>query len=375
MKIRAAVLETIGVPRPYVDSRPLVIADLELDAPGPGELLVKIHTAGLCHSDLSVIDGNRPRPVPMALGHEASGVVEAVGANVTRFSPGDHVVLVFVPSCGQCPPCAAGRPALCEFGAASNGRGTLLSGAKRLRRGDMEIYHHLGVSAFADYATVSQQSAVRIDPAFDLTKAALFGCAVLTGVGAVVNTGAVPPGSSVAVVGLGGVGLCALLGAHLSGARQIIAVDLSDAKLLLAAELGATHTFNAGDADAVEAIREVSAGGVEFAFEMAGAVPALELAYNVTRRGGTTVTTGLPHPERRFGLPAASLVAEERTLKGSYIGTCVPSRDLPRYMSLHEQGRLPVDRLLSSVLKLDDINAGFDALADGRAVRQVITLG
>jgi alcohol dehydrogenase len=190
-----------------------------------------------------------------------------------------------------------------------------------------------------------------------------------------VNTGAAPPGSSVAIVGLGGVGLCGLLGAHVSGARQIIAVDLSDEKLQLAAELGATHTFNARADDVVDAIRDVSAGGVEFAFEMAGSVPALELAYNVTRRGGTTVSTGLPHPERRLEIPAASLVAEERTLKGSYIGTCVPSRDLPRYMSLHEQGRLPVDRLLSGNLKLDDINAGFDALADGIAVRQVITLG
>jgi len=375
MKIRAAVLETMGVPRPYVDSKPLVISELDLEAPGPGELLVKIHAAGLCHSDLSVIDGNRPRPVPIALGHEASGVVEAVGANVTRFSPGDHVVLVFVPSCGQCLPCAAGRPALCELGAAANGQGTLLSGAKRLRCGDQEIHHHLGVSAFADYVTVAQQSAVRIDPAFDLTKAALFGCAVLTGVGAVVNTGAAPPGSSVAIVGLGGVGLCGLLGAHVSGARQIIAVDLSDEKLQLAAELGATHTFNARADDVVDAIRDASVGGVEFAFEMAGSVPAPELAYNVTRRGGTTVSTGLPHPERRLEIPAASLVAEERTLKGSYIGACVPSRDLLRYMSLYEQGRLPVDRLLSGKLELDDINAGFDTLADGIAVRQVIILG
>jgi alcohol dehydrogenase len=152
-------------------------------------------------------------------------------------------------------------------------------------------------------------------------------------------------------------------------------VDLSDEKLQLAAELGATHTFNARADDVVDAIRDVSAGGVEFAFEMAGSVPALELAYNVTRRGGTTITTGLPHPERRLEIPAASLVAEERTLKGSYIGACVPSRDLPRYMSLYEQGRLPVDRLLSGKLELDDINAGFDALAEGIAVRQVVTLG
>ena len=375
MKTRAAVLDTMGVSRPYAESRPLVIAELELEAPGPEELLVNLHAAGLCHSDLSVIDGNRPRPVPMALGHEASGIVEAVGANVSRFSPGDHVVLVFVPSCGQCLPCASGRPALCEPGAVANSQGTLLSGARRLRRDGKAIHHHLGVSAFADYVTVSQQSAIRIDPGIDLTQAALFGCAVLTGVGAVVNTGAVPPGSSVAVVGLGGVGLSALLGARVSGARQIIAVDLSDSKLQLATELGATHAVNAGAAHAVEAIRDLSSGGVEFAFEMAGAVLALELAYNVTRRGGTTITTGLPHPERRFALPAASLVAEERVLKGSYIGTCVPARDLPRYLALYAQGRLPVERLLSGVLDLDDINAGFDALADGTAVRQVITLG
>ncbi len=373
MKIRAAVLESTGAARPYDESMPLTIGELDLQGPGRGEVLVRIAAAGLCHSDLSVIDGNRPRPTPMALGHEASGVVEEVGADVRSVAPGDHVVLVFVPSCGSCVPCAEGRPALCEPGAAANGAGTLLSGAHRLSRGGAPINHHLGVSAFAEYATVSERSVIRIDRGFDLTRAALFGCAVLTGFGAVVNTARVPPGARVAVVGLGGVGLCSLLGAKVSGARQIVAVDLADGKLALARELGATHTVNAAAADAVDQVRDLTGGGVDFAFEMAGSVAALELAYHVTARGGTTVTAGLPHPQHKLGIPAVSLVAEERTLKGSYIGTCVPVRDLPRYIALYRQGRLPVDRLMSGRLALEEINLGFDRLALGQAVRQVVT--
>ena len=374
MKALAAVLENMGAPPPYAQSRPLVVTEVELAPPGPGEVLVKVAAAGLCHSDLSVIDGNRPRPTPMALGHEAAGVVLEVGAGVTRFAAGDHVVMVFVPSCGHCAFCARGRPALCEPGAAANAGGALLSGARRISRRGSPIHHHLGVSAFADHAVVSQQSLVKIDPQFDLTRAALFGCAVLTGVGAVVNTARVAPGASVAVVGLGGVGLCALLGAQLAGARQIIAVDLADAKLTFAKELGATHCVNAGGPRALEEIRDLSGGGVDYAFEMAGSVPALELAYFITARGGTTVTSGLPNPECKLSIPAVSLVAEERTLKGSYIGACVPSVDLPHYLSLHQQGKLPVERLLTHTLALDDINAGFDRLAAGQAIRQVIAL-
>jgi alcohol dehydrogenase len=374
MKVRAAVLEAIGADRPFDQSKPLIVDELELEGPGPGEVLVKVVAAGLCHSDLSVIDGNRPRPTPMALGHEASGIVEEVGPDVTRFAPGDHVVMVFVPSCGQCLPCSQGRPALCEPGAAANGVGTLLTGSRRLSRAGSPVNHHLGVSAFAEYATVSQQSLVKIKPEFDLVQAALFGCAVLTGVGAVVNTGNLKPGMTTAVIGLGGVGLCSLLGAVVSGARQIVAIDLAEDKLELARELGATHTVNAGDQGAVQQVKDISGGGVDMAFELAGSVRALELAYNVTARGGTTVTAGLPHPEHKLGIAAVSLVAEERTLKGSYIGTCVPRRDLPRYMDLYEQGKLPVDRVLSDVLDLDDINLGFERLAAGKAIRQVIRM-
>ena len=372
MKIRAALLEAMGAPLPYAQSRPLKIEELDLDPPGPGEILVKIKAAGLCHSDLSTINADRPRPMPMVLGHEAAGVVEQLGDGVTDLVVGDHVVLVFVPSCGHCPSCAEGRPALCEPGAAANISGKLLLGTQRLRRNGQPVNHHLGCSAFATHATVSRRSVVRITRDLPFDEAALFGCAVLTGVGAVVNTAQVRAGATVAVVGLGGVGLASVLGAVAAGARQVIAVDLSEDKLALAKTLGATHTFNAGAADAIEAIRQASSGGVEYAIEMAGSVRAFELAYKVTRRGGVTVTAGLPNPSSLWSMAPVQLVAEERTIKGSYVGTCVPSRDVPRYIDLYQQGRLPVDRLKTGTLPLEDINRGFDLLHEGKAVRQVV---
>jgi alcohol dehydrogenase len=372
MKIRGAVLQAMGAETPYARSQPLVIEDVDLDPPGTGEVLVKIAAAGLCHSDLSVINGDRPRPTPMLLGHEAAGIVEGLGAGVTDLQRGDHVVMVFVPSCGHCLPCAEGRPALCEPGAAANTAGTLLSGARRLSRHGLPIHHHLGCSAFAEYATVSRRSLVKIDPALPLDEAALFGCAVLTGVGAVVNTAKVAAGQTVAVIGLGGVGLAALIGAVSAGASRVVAIDLADDKLTLAKGLGATDTYNAGSDTCVDEVKAATAGGVDFAFELAGSVKAMELAYKITRRGGTTVTAGLPPPTHMLPIPQVNLVAEERTIKGSYIGTCVPVRDLPRYIALYRQGRMPVDRLLTGRLQLDDINLGFDRLREGKAVRQVV---
>jgi alcohol dehydrogenase len=372
MKINAAVLEKIGVERPYNKTQPLKITAVDLEGPGRNEVLVKIAVAGLCHSDLSVIDGNRPRPVPMVLGHEASGIVEEVGAGVDDLAPGDHVVFVFMPSCGHCGPCAEGRPALCEFGAAANGKGELLGGVTRLSINGERVHHHVGVSCFAEYATVSRRSLVKVDKDTPLDIAGLIGCAVLTGAGAVFNTGDVRPGGTAAVVGLGGVGLAALLGATAAGAETIVAVDRLDSKLAFAKELGATHTFNSDDPDVVEKIREATKGGVETALEFAGSVKALEFSYAITRRGGTTITAGLPHPKAMVQIPAVSLVAEERTLKGSYIGSGVPSRDIGRFLGLYKRGKMPIDRLLSHRLKLEDINEGFERLADGTAVRQII---
>jgi alcohol dehydrogenase len=263
---------------------------------------------------------------------------------------------------------------LCEPGFRANSAGTLLSGDRRLHRGSADINHHLGVSAFAEYAVVARESLVKVDPTLPFDEAAVFGCAVMTGVGAVTNTVQPSPGSFIAVVGLGGVGLAALLGARLVDAAVVIACDLSESKLSLARQFGATHTVNAADADAADRIREITRGGVHFAFEMAGSVKAMELSYRITRRGGTTVTAGLSNPQHLFSIPHVSIVAEERTIKGSYLGSCDPARDIPRYIQMYRQGHLPVDKLLSERLALDDINAGFDRLADGQSVRQVVVL-
>lgn len=372
MKTRAAVLRKAPAERPYAHSRPLQIEELDLDEPGRDEVQVRIRTAGLCHSDLSVINGDRPRPVPMAIGHEAAGVVERVGQGVLDLVEGDHVIMVFMPSCGHCLPCGEGRPALCEPGAAANGAGTLLGGARRLMYRGEPINHHLGVSAFAERAVVSRRSLVKIDRELPFDHAALFGCAVLTGVGAVVNTGQVRAGQSVAVVGLGGVGLASLLGAVAAGASPVVAVDLVEEKRALALRLGAALAIDPRGPDSAQAVKDTTVGGVDVAIEVAGSVRALEFAYRITRRGGTTVTGGLANPADSLALQQVSLVAEERTLKGSYIGSCVPARDIPRYISLFRAGRLPVDRLLTGSGGLDTINEALDDLAEGRSVRHVI---
>jgi len=372
MKTRAAVLREMGLPQPYAQSRPLRIEDLELAGPGEGQVLMQVRAAGLCHSDLSVIDGNRPRSLPMVLGHEAAGEVMEVGTGVKDLKVGDHVVSAFVPSCGTCDSCAGGRPSLCEPGLAANLSGALLGGTRRLSDSRGPIHHHLGVSAFAEYATVARNSLVKVDSTLPFDQAAVFGCAVITGVGAVANTAQMPRGASAAVVGLGGVGLAALLGARHLGAETLVAVDLSDEKLATARSFGATHTFNAADPGCADAVREATRGGVQFAFEMAGSVKAMELAYRITRRGGTTVTAGLPHLQAQMSVPHSNLVLEERTIKGSYVGSCIPGRDIPRYIEWYLAGALPVDRLLSDRIGLDDINTGFDRLASGRTIRQIV---
>ncbi len=371
MKTTACVLYEMGQSRPYAESQPLKVEELDMEGPGEGEVLVEVRAAGLCHSDLSVIDGARPRPMPMAIGHEAAGVVREVGPGVADFAEGDHVVMIFVPSCGDCLPCAEGRPALCEKAAAANGAGHLLSGRRPFSKKGQAINHHMGVAAFSTYTVCSRRSLVKVDSRLPLVQAALFGCAVMTGVGAVLNTAQVAPGSSAAVIGLGGVGLNALLGTLLVGGHPI-AIDLVPEKLELARQLGCSHAFDGRDPDLIDKVREVSGGGVDFAFEMAGSAPALELAYKLTRRGGTTVTAGLAHPSKNISIQAVSLVAEERTLKGSYIGSCVPPRDIPRYVGLFQNGRLPVDRLLSETLHFDEVNEAFDRLADGKSVRQIL---
>ncbi|MDI6746270.1 MAG: alcohol dehydrogenase catalytic domain-containing protein [Rhodocyclaceae bacterium] len=373
MEIRAAVLDRMETPRPYAQSRPLSVETVQLAGPGMNEVLVRITGAGLCHSDLSIINGDRPRPMPMVLGHEAAGSVAEVGPGVTDLVRGDAVALVFVPSCGHCLPCLEGRPALCEPGAAANVAGTMLGGHRSLSRGgNVPLNHQVGVSCFAEYAVCNRGSLVKVDPELPQEVAAVFGCAVLTGVGAVINAAQVRLGQSVAVVGLGGVGLSAVLGALAAGAREVIVIDTLPAKLDAALALGATRGFRADDPEVVNQVRAATRGGVEVVIEAASNIAALDIAYRITRRGGTTVTCSLTPPAHTLNVPGVHLVIEERTLKGSYLGSAVPARDIPHYITLFKAGRLPVDKLITHRLTLDQINEGFDRLASGEAVRQVI---
>ncbi len=372
MRIQAAVLNRSGASRPYSTSGPLEVTELELDPPGPGEVLVRVEAAGLCHSDLSVVDGNRPRPLPMALGHEAAGIVLEIGAGVYDVEPGDHVVCVYVPSCGVCRHCSSGRPALCASAARANGAGDLIRGGSRLRdpSDGREIRHHLGVSGFASHAVVDRNTLVVIEPDVPFEVAALFGCAMLTGFGAVTHTADVRPGSAVAVFGLGGVGLATVMAAASAGAQPVVAVDPIPAKRQLALELGATHACSPDDADDV--VAQVAPGGVDWAFEVVGSAAVLEAAYALTGRGGGTVAIGLPHPDAKLVLPALSIVADNRSILGSYMGSAQPQLDIPVMIRLWRSGCLPVDRLTSDELPLGHINRALDALADGTAVRQVL---
>ena len=373
MRTNAAVLYQMEKPAPYVESRPLSVEDVELESPGRGEVLVEIVAAGLCHSDLSVIDGSRPRVMPMVLGHEASGIVREVGPEVIELSPGDHVVFSYVPICGRCVPCLSGRASLCERGAAANVAGTLLTGTRRFRNSSgKELNHHLGVSGFSQFTVAAQESLVKIDKDIPLAKAALFGCAVMTGVGAVVNTARVEPGTSVVVFGMGGVGLSAVMGAKLVGAWPIIAVDPLEEKLKLAKRAGATYTVAAGNEKLAQILNDRTGGGAHYTFEAVGSELVLMQAYDATRRGGQTIVIGLPHPSKKFSVSQARLVGEERILKGSYLGSAVPKRDLPRFISLYRAGLLPVDLLFSGTITIDEINRAFDTLARGEVVRQVL---
>ena len=372
MNTKAAILHQMELGRPYSVSNPLKIEDVTLDDPGFNEVVVKIKAAGLCHSDLSVIDGNRPRPLPMALGHEASGVVVELGEGVDKLSVGDHVVFAFLPSCGSCSYCNTGRAALCEPGAEANGKGTLLGGHKRIHNKGNYYHHHLGVSGFAEFAVASVDSLVKIDQEIPFEIAALFGCAIMTGVGAVVNTAQLKFGESILIVGLGGVGLSAILGAKAAGASNIIAADLNPQKRAIGKKLGAHYTIDSSKKNALQFLKDLSGGGVDVALEFAGAISALEFAFHATKRGGTTVTAALPHPDAKLEISPVTLVGQEKSLKGSYLGSCVPSRDIPAYIELYKTGRLDVGKLISHRIKLEDINDGFERLAKGDALRQII---
>ena len=376
VRCKAAVLRTIGAPRPYARSKPLSIEEVDLAPPKPMELLVRIAGAGLCHSDLSVINGDRVRPVPIALGHEGSGEVVEVGSGIDDVRPGDHVVFQFSASCGRCRRCVEGRPQVCERAARAKAEGGLMAGGSRITALNGErIGHHTGVSCMAEYAVVDRGSVVVIDNSMPLAQAALFGCAVMTGVGAVINTARVRAGDTVAVVGLGGVGLNGVMGARLAGAQTIVAIDREPAKLAIAREIGATHAFDARDAHCIEQVRDLTDGGVDYAFELGGAIDAMKIAYGIVRYGGSVVVAGLPPATATFSFIQADLVGQEKSIRGSYMGSCAPVRDIPRFIRLYQEGRLPVDRLIDGYIGFDALNEGFDKLQDVKVVRQILAPG
>ncbi len=374
MKMRASVLYEAGRPQPYAQTRPLVIEELDIEGPRENEVLVEIRAAGLCHSDLSTIQGIRTRPLPTVLGHEAAGIVREVGPGVTDLKPDDHVVLVFVMSCGKCTECTTGRPHLCGTSFASKMKGELIGGGRRLSLKGKPINHAGGVSCFAEYAVLDRGSVVPLPKDITFEDAALFGCAVVTGVGAVVNTAKVKPGESVAVFGLGGVGLNAVMGAALAGAHPIIAVDPFAEKRALAETLGAHHTIDPmqGVEATATAIKDLTGGGVLHAFEVSGTVKAMEAAYAALRPGGTVTVAGLTPADAKFEIAPYLMASKEFRLQGCYMGSCAPAKDIPRFVEHYREGRLPLDKLRTGELPLDLINEGFDNLADGNAIRQIL---
>lgn len=365
MKIRGAVLEEIGRERPFATTTPITVSELDLGPPRPGELLVRIEAAGVCHSDLSVVDGNRPRPVPMLLGHESAGIVEEVGEGGSDLAPGQRVIMTFLPRCGECAGCRTGGQLPCAPGTASNSAGELLGGGRRLERDGSPVHHHMGVSGFATHAVVDRRSVVPVDADVPPSVAALMGCAVLTGGGALINAAPPRAGQTVLVVGLGGVGMAALLTGLGMEDVTVIGIDALPAKLATARQLGAA------DALTPQQLLDRGLKG-DVVIEAAGHARAFESAVAATAPGGTTVTVGLPPPGAMAEISPLGLVAEGRTVRGSYLGSAVPERDIPVFVDMWRAGRLPVEQLVSATIDLEEINDAMDQLSNGQAIRQII---
>ena len=368
MRIRGVVLEQTG--------GPLTVAELDLAPPGPEEVLVRLRASGVCHSDYNAVDGTSETVCPAVLGHEGAGVVEAVGDDVTRVAIGDHVALSWTPWCGTCEECERGLPQLCATVWPAMGTGGLMDGTPRLSRDGEPIYHYSFLSTFADACVVPERSCVPIarDVPFDV--AALVGCAVSTGVGAVWRTAGVEAGDRVAVIGCGGVGLSALLAAVAAGAEPIIAVDTAPQKLAVARSFGATDAVEwQGSAEATaEAVRDASEGGVDYAIEATGRPEAMEAAFLSTRTRGAAVLIGIPRPDAQLSLPAVTIPRMERRVLGSIYGSTKPERDFPHALDLYREGRLPLDRLITHRLPLEEAERGFQLMHSGDAVRVVLEL-
>jgi len=360
--VKAAILEA-----PATD---LLVDRVDIQEPRSGEVLVRLAASGVCHSDLHVVHGTQTTPLPAVLGHEGAGVVEAVGPNVTGVKVGDHVVLSWTPNCGQCAYCQSGHPNLCQVVYEKMGTGLLMDGTSRLSRSGKPLYHYSFISSFAEYCVVPESGCVVIEPGIPLDKAALVGCAVMTGLGAAINTARVQPGSVAAVIGAGGVGLNAIQGSRLAGAASIIAIDVNPAKLARALVFGATHVINAAEVDAIAAVRELTKGmGADYTFEAVGRPETMRQCWEMARPGGTVVMIGIAPAGSELSLPANRIVREERHLLGSFYGSARPHIDMPMILNLYMAGKLLLDELVTHRFSLEQINEAVHSLESGEAIR------
>jgi len=351
------------------NNAPLELEDIEIDDPGPGEVLLKTVASGICHSDLHVIEGNLPVPPPCILGHEPAGIVEAVGEGITDFAPGDHVIGCLTSWCGVCKFCTGGRPYLCltQFAGRPEGSKSRLS-----TEGGDPIFQFANLSSFAEKMLCPERSLVKIRDDMPLDRASLIGCGVMTGLGAALNTVRIPAGASVVIIGCGGVGLAAIQGACIVGAGKIIAVDTQPWKFSLAQKLGATDCIDATDGDPVAAVHELTGGGADFVFECIGLVPTVQQAVGMTGRGGTTVLVGVVPLTELVPISAADLTLQEKNITGSYMGSNRFRFDMPKYIDFYLGGRLHLDEMISSRIQLDEVNEAFGRMRKGQAARQVI---
>ncbi len=363
--MRAAVFRGVG--------RPLEVEEVDVAEPKSGEVLVRVAASGVCHSDYHVVVGEWDAPVPLILGHEGAGVVEAVGEAVERVGVGDPVVLAWGSGCGRCEYCASGRPQLCEVAAATTYNSVMLDGTTRLRQADAPVWAYLAVGSFGELAVVPETGVVKITPEIPLEQAALVGCAVATGFGAVVNTARVPVGASVAVVGCGGVGRSSSQGAGASSARPVIAIDVSDEKLELARSLGATHVINGSAEDAVQAVFRLTGGrGVDYAFEAIGLAATIEQAAAMLAPAGTAVLVGMTPEGVKVSLDPLLIADREHRIIGCNYGSCRPASDFTRILDLYMHGVIDLDAMISRRLRLDEVGDGFEAMRRGESVRSLI---
>ena len=364
MKIQAAVVTRAG--------QPFEVKTLELAPPGKGEVLVRIRAAGICHSDWNVRTGATEHPLPAVAGHEGAGIVESTGPGVGSVRPGDQVALRWAPSCGSCFFCDRRRPALCETWQRPLWEGTMLDGTTRLALDGQPVYHYCGLACFADHAVVPEASCVPIDPKVPLEIAAMIGCSVTTGLGAVLNTARVERGSSVAIYGMGGVGLSILAGARLAGAEQLIAVDRHDSKLEMARAFGATEVLKADESTRAEILRLTCQRGADYVFEAVGSPKVQEASFGSVRPGGKLVLVGLSPMGSKTDFPGSIITRQEKTVLGSYYGSCDPQRDFPLYAGLYLDGRLELDSLVSKTYALQEINVAYSDMLEGKVSRGAI---